>query len=982
MSLEIFTYKRYASVAKYSGNDKFVIIPQQYNGVPVTEIREDAFARNDAIEGVFIPSTLKVIGANAFANCYNLEYVGVGLEDAALGDVSALPEDQRPDLENLTEDDLPVFSRIPASVQVVESGAFAKTGIRNIEFMGNSLEIGDSAFEGCQHLEMATFFGCERLMLGKRIFMNSSIVRFYAPKARIDTMPDYAFSNCKHLVSVVVHINAVGTRSFYRCEKLKRLDVSKKFRSIGSEAFEGCNQLEGVNRPKEGLPEKPKPQADSDKLSLLPVDFARLEQEELDALFVAIGKEFEALEAMEREENDMAFQEMHADIEPSLLEQALLRMNIDYHEKMPKPIPTKLKGSLECDDGTFHFSIQAPSFLSEVDMQILTGQSLINVMPIMNYIVKNGMTVVLLGKQDGNMYSVYKILPDYSQHGKDISPDFFHEMIKRSTRPVPKDVDLGAMIPPFTMRTEDEYETFIEICESRLPAWVLQAYNKNKETIRRRSGRLSDDECKHARRAQELLMNIDWLPCVVHVPSSEEVRRILDEEFFGLEPIKERIMEVVAQIRRTGKLPKWGILIHGPAGTGKTSIVKAIARIFGMSLIQLDMSSIGEEPGEVSGSSRIYSNARPGMMVESMFQIRSSTAVLLANEVDKAGEGKSGRCAADILLSILDKTGFYENFLEEIVPTDNLFCIGTCNDLSKISKPLKDRFLVIDIAGYTPAEKKVIFSDYVFPAAKSKSNILPDQVQLEEEALDLLISEYALEPGARDLEQYAERFVGDYCRHSDTEVDKALQRVYTVDDIRDLLGPGRRISRHFAINPGQVNAAFYHEGKAYFFLVEAAVVPGTGKFKALGPMSKIQEEYCEVAYWCARNTISSSAYDFGKFDVAIFVPQKIPEGADNYVGLASYVAICSKLMNTNLAINDTCFIGGCDMNGSLYFDENDLTPLLRTMKARGVSTLYAPMGTNRLVKAKGNSDYKVMIVEAPDAKTLFSLAVAQSSRMH
>lgn len=477
-------------------------------------------------------------------------------------------------------------------------------------------------------------------------------------------------------------------------------------------------------------------------------------------------------------------------------------------------------------------------------------------------------------------------------------------------------------------------------------------------------------------------MNIDWLPCVVNVPSAEEVRRILDEEFFGLEAVKERIMEVVAQIRRTGKLPKWGILIHGPAGTGKTSIVKAIARIFGMPLIQLDMSSVGDEPDEISGSSRIYTNARPGMMVESMFQIRSSTAVLLANEVDKAGDGKSGRCASDILLSILDKTGFYENFLEEIVPTDNLFCIGTCNDLNKISKPLKDRFLVIDIAGYTPAEKKVIFSDYVFPTAKAKSNILPDQMDLEEEAVDLLVSEYALEPGARDLEQYAERFVGDYCRQSDTDAGKVVRKVYTAEDIKELLGPGRTISRHFAINPGQINAAFYHDGKAYFFLIEAAIVPGTGKFKALGPMTKIQEEYCEVAYWCARNTINSSACDFSKFDVAIFVPQKIPEGADNHVGLASYAAICSKLMNTNLAINDTCFIGGCDMNGSLYFDENDLTPLLRSMKARGVSTLYAPMGTNRLVNAKANSDCNVTIVEAPDAKTLFSLAVAQSNRKH
>ena len=661
-------------------------------------------------------------------------------------------------------------------------------------------------------------------------------------------------------------------------------------------------------------------------------------------------------------------------------EDPLFAMTTGNPNWLATKIPPIIKGTWSKGRTEYYFTVELPSALAGERFSITVKDHLNDAIPLLNYIMKHKAATIMQGEHHKGSYIVYGIHPVFADMlAADIPLPFFYEMVERIRKPIPKGLNLGSMLPPFAMCTEAEYETFLEVCKGRLPAWVINAYHKNKDTINRRSGGYNDDEKKHARRAQELLMNIDWLPHTMNVPSSSEARRILNESFYGLDEVKDRVEEIVAQIRRTGVMPKWGILLHGPAGTGKTSVAKAIAKMLQMAIIQMDMSSLGDDPDEVSGSSRIYNNARPGMLLENMYQIRTSTAVLLANEIDKAGGGRHSRAASDILLTILDKTGFYENFLEEIIPTDNLFCIGTCNDLSKVSKPLQDRFLIIDIPGYTPPEKKVIFSDYIFPLAKKKANIAANQMMLEEDALELLTSEYAMEPGARDLEQYAERFIGDYCRHVDDCNHSRSIRVYTSQDVRELFGPGKAVVRSFAINPGEVNAAFYHEGSAHFFLMEASIMPGNGKFEVLGPVSKMQAEYCKVAYQCVRNTTNTAACDLSKLDVTVFIPQPLPDGSRNHVGLACYAAICSKIMNRNLALKQTAFIGGCDLNGSLYFDENDLTALLRAMKAHGISTLYAPMGTSRLIDAKVNCECGVTVIEGPDATTLFSLAITNGS---
>lgn len=973
MELEIYAYRTYSAVVRYTGSDTHVTIPAIYKGVPVTEVKERAFAENSYVKSVLIPDTIQTIGDSAFEGCKHLLYVGYRKDDGTLPGSQYLPGGKLVDLCDSVSDRRMV-SMLPKKLNSIGARAFAGTGLRRLEIQATSpLEIGDSAFEGCPDLQVVAFPSCKTIHMGKRAFMGSSIGVFHAPNMIIDVLPEETFAECAKLQSVSARINSVGPRSFRNCKMLLAVNMPPRLRSVGAGAFEGCENLDYAKKyikpPKP--PKLPEPILDTfpDLDDTGPITVPNLSHIE-EAVAADLAEISKMLDNWRKADEDKALEAAPTDNLPLISAKPIFQLQVSRLSGFSGSLPPRVKGYFATACGDFWFSIHSPSKYERVRLNCKAEAEMNGTMPLIRFLAGSNRRVILTGVQSNDLYSVVDIQTDPTDKSeKGLSREFFSAAIKRIKKPVPTDINLETATAPFTMRNTGEFEALLEICADRFPGWVVQAYNRNRE-ITKASG-FGSDERKHAAQAMELLMNIDWLPEILNVPSAEAAKAELDASFYGLETVKRCIMEVIAQIRRTGTFPKWGILLHGAAGVGKTSIAKAIAKVLNLPYIQMDMSTLGDDPDAISGSSRIFSNARPGLLLESMFTLRSSTALLIANEVDKAA-GK-GRSASETLLTILDKTGFYENYLEEVMPTDNLFCIGTCNDLDKVSKPLLDRFHVIHIPGYTPAEKKLIWSGYAFPAAMERSHVSPDQLGLSDDAVDYLISKYTTEPGARDLEQCAERFVGDYCLLSDSQEADPPQKIYTVEDVKRLFGPSRVIDRNLAIHPGMARAALYHEGKVAFFHLEATVLPGSGRFTILGNMGDTQKEYCKVAYYCVRNTTS---YDLSKSDVTVFCPAPLPDDHQNYVGLACYAAICSRILGKELALNSSCFIGGCTMNGSLYFDSNHISPILHAMTNSGVSVLYGPMGVNELVDTSEGEGYSTAIVEGPDAQFVFSLAVA------
>lgn len=244
---------------------------------------------------------------------------------------------------------------------------------------------------------------------------------------------------------------------------------------------------------------------------------------------------------------------------------------------------------------------------------------------------------------------------------------------------------------------------------------------------------------RHAQRALSIMLNIQWKGNYFPAVDPEEARRILDEELYGMERVKQRIIETIIQINRTHTLPAYGLLLIGPAGTGKSQIAYAVARILKLPWTTLDMSSIND-PEQLTGSSRIYANAQAGHHHGGLLHCGGVPIwCLLSMSWTRRLPGKGNGNPADVLLTLLDNLGFTDNYMECMIPTGGVYPIATANDKDQISAPLMSRFAVIEIPDYTPEEKKVIFSKYALPKVLKRIGMREEECILTQEGLETVI---------------------------------------------------------------------------------------------------------------------------------------------------------------------------------------------------------------------------------------------------
>ena len=408
---------------------------------------------------------------------------------------------------------------------------------------------------------------------------------------------------------------------------------------------------------------------------------------------------------------------------------------------------------------------------------------------LLKWMGENHINVRLSGAAQDGEYAVYKIREIAFGGGVKLSAEdgFLQFMIERL---------LSSDAPSEEEPDEDEEETgdsmkltsiqsitdFMTCAGRTLPDNIRLWARRNLAVAR--SHEVSAEERRHAQRALSIMMNIQWKGNYFPPVDPDEARRILDEELYGMESVKQRIIETIIQINRTHTLPAYGLLLIGPAGTGKSQIAYAVARILKLPWTTLDMSSIND-PEQLTGSSRIYANAKPGIIMEAFSMAGESNLVFIINELDKAAAGKGNGNPADVLLTLLDNLGFTDNYIECMIPTVGVYPIATANDKDQISAPLMSRFAVIEIPDYTAEEKKVIFSKYALPKVLKRIGMQEKECTLTPDGLDAVIDLHRDTSGIRDLEQAAEHIAANALYQ--IEVDHVESVTFDGAMVRELL---------------------------------------------------------------------------------------------------------------------------------------------------------------------------------------------------
>ena len=400
----------------------------------------------------------------------------------------------------------------------------------------------------------------------------------------------------------------------------------------------------------------------------------------------------------------------------------------------------------------------------------------------------------------------------------------------------------------------------------------------------------------------------------------EKAKQILDEDHSGLEKVKERILEYLAVMKLTDKISGQIICFAGPPGVGKTSIAKSIARALGRKFVKMSVGGVKDE-SEIRGHRKTYVGAMPGRIIYNMKLAGSMNPVFLIDEIDKMASDYRGD-PTSAMLEVLDpeqNSTFRDNFLEVPFDLSDVLFIATANNISDIPAPLLDRMEIIELSSYTLNEKFAIAKEHLLPKLIKEHGLNENELEIEDDALKEIISEYTYEAGVRGLE----RTLATICRKVAVKVvehkDKKLPIVVKKDNIYDFLGAHKIIvdSKRTCPDVGLVSGLSYSTVGGGVLTIEVNTVLGDGKIIMTGRLGDVMQESAKAALSAVMGKATQYGIDpelFRKRDIHIHVPEgavkKDGPSAGGALATAIYSAFTNKKIDNNVAMTGEITIRG------------------------------------------------------------------------
>lgn len=374
----------------------------------------------------------------------------------------------------------------------------------------------------------------------------------------------------------------------------------------------------------------------------------------------------------------------------------------------------------------------------------------------------------------------------------------------------------------------------------------------------------------------DLLLDLPWGEFTKDNLDLKRAEKILDRDHFGLEKVKERILEYLAVLKIKGNMKSPILCFYGPPGVGKTSLGKSIAEALGRKYIRMSLGGLHDE-AEIRGHRKTYIGAMPGRIMQNLKKAETSNPVFVLDEVDKLGRSNHGD-PSSALLEVLDpeqNNAFYDNYIETEFDLSKVMFIATANNLSTIQGPLRDRMEIIEVNGYTLEEKVEIAKRHLLPKQISEHGISKKDISIDKKIWEKVIEEYTNESGVRSLDKITAKIVRNRARQIAMEEQYDIK--ITEDDIFKFLGAGRSRTKYDNNEvAGVVTGLAWTSVGGDILFIESSITKGKGKLTLTGNLGDVMKESAVIALEFLKSHSEQwnlNAELFDNYNVHVHVPE-------------------------------------------------------------------------------------------------------------